>query len=63
MKEIELIRSIPGIGLVTGLTFLSGDMKIMNDSQIQDKLAWFCRTNPLTCHFSGEVENIGRDYI
>ncbi len=23
VKEIELIRSIPGIGLVTGLTFLS----------------------------------------
>jgi transposase len=57
VKEIELIRSIPGIGLVTGLTFLS-EIEDIERFPNTDKLAGFVGLIP-TCHSSGEMENYG----
>lgn len=57
IKEMELIRSVPGIGLITGLTFL---LEIENIERFSntDKLACFVGIIP-TCHSSGETSNNG----
>lgn len=56
-KNMELIRSIPGIGLITGITFLVEieDIYRFNNT---DKFAGFIGIIP-SCHSSGEKENKG----
>jgi transposase len=57
-KNIELIRSVPGIGLITGMILL---VEIEDIARFEncDKLAGFIGLIP-TCHSSGERENKGK---
>jgi len=55
--NIELIRSIPGIGLITGMIFLT-EIEDIARFENSDKLAGFIGLIP-TCHSSGERENKG----
>ena len=56
-KNIELIRSIPGIGLITGMILLV-EIEEITRFENSDKLAGFIGLIP-TCHSSGERENKG----
>jgi transposase len=56
-KNIELIRSIPGIGLITGMILLVEIEEIIRFEN-SAKLAGFIGLIP-TCHSSGEHENRG----
>lgn len=56
-KNMELIRSVPGIGLITGITFLVEIEDIARFSS-NDKFAGFIGIIP-SCHSSGENENKG----
>ncbi|MDR0748433.1 MAG: IS110 family transposase [Tannerellaceae bacterium] len=56
-KNIELIRSIPGIGLITGITFLV-EIEDITRFQSNDKFAGFIGIIP-SCHSSGEKDNKG----
>jgi transposase len=56
-KNIELIRSIPGIGLITGMIFLT-EIEDIARFENSDKLAGFIGFVP-TCHSSGERESKG----
>jgi transposase len=55
--NMELIRSIPGIGLITGMIFLT-EIEDITRFENSDKLAGFIGLIP-TCHSSGERENKG----
>lgn len=57
IKNMELIRSVPGIGLITGILFLT-EIENINRFENSDKLAGFIGIIP-TCHSSGEAENKG----
>ena len=52
-----LIRSIPGIGLITGMIFLT-EIEDIARFENSDKLAGFIGLTP-TCHSSGERESKG----
>ncbi|KAA6307410.1 hypothetical protein EZS27_040922 [termite gut metagenome] len=56
-KNMELIRSIPGIGLITGITFLV-EIEDITRFQSNDKFAGFIGIIPC-CHSSGEKDNKG----
>ena len=56
-KNIELIRSVPGIGLITGMILLV-EIEDIARFENSDKLAGFIGLIP-TCHSSGERENKG----
>ncbi|MFT4223132.1 IS110 family RNA-guided transposase [Dysgonomonas sp.] len=56
-KNIELIRNIPGIGLITGMILLV-EIEDIARFKNSDKLAGFIGLIP-TCHSSGERENKG----
>ena len=56
-NNIELIRSIPGIGLITGMILLT-EIEDISRFENSDKLAGFIGLIP-TCHSSGERENKG----
>lgn len=56
-RNIELIRSIPGIGLITGMILLV-EIEDITRFKNSDKLAGFIGLIP-TCHSSGERENKG----
>ncbi|NDP21112.1 MAG: IS110 family transposase [Paludibacter sp.] len=56
-KNIELLRSIPGIGLITGMTLLV-EIEDIHRFENSDKLAGFIGLIP-TCHSSGENESRG----
>jgi transposase len=54
---MELIRSIPGIGLITGITFLV-EIEDISRFRNSDKFAGFIGIIP-SCHSSGEKESKG----
>jgi transposase len=56
-NNIELLRSIPGIGLITGMILLV-EIEEITRFENSDKLAGFIGLIP-TCHSSGERENKG----
>ena len=56
-KNMELIRSVPGIGLVTGMLFLS-EIDIIARFENNDKFAGMIGIVP-DCHSSGDNEQIG----
>ena len=56
-KNIELIRSVPGIGLITGMILLV-EIEEITRFENSDKLAGFIGLIP-TCHSSGERDNKG----
>ena len=56
-EKMELIRSVPGIGLVTGMLFLS-EIETINRFENNDKFAGMIGIVP-DCHSSGENEKNG----
>jgi len=54
---MELIRSVPGIGLVTGMLFLS-EIETIKRFENNDKFAGMIGIVP-DCHSSGDNEQIG----
>lgn len=56
-KEIELLKSIPGVGMLTAITFLT-ELETINRFKSFDKLCGFIGLIPST-HSSGENENTG----
>ena len=56
-KNMKLIRSIPGIGLITGITFLV-EIEDIARFHSNDKFAGFIGLVP-SCHSSGEKDNKG----
>lgn len=56
-KNMELIRSIPGIGLITGIT-LPVEIEDISRFPSNDKFAGFIGIIP-SCHSSGEKDNKG----
>lgn len=56
-RNMELIRSIPGIGLITGITFLV-EIEDISRFSCTDKFAGFIGIIP-SCHSSGEKESKG----
>jgi transposase len=56
-SDFELISSIPGIALITGMTFLT-EIEDMNRFSDTDHFAGYIGLIP-SCHSSGQVENNG----
>jgi len=56
-KNIELIRSVPGVGLITGMLFLS-EIETIKRFENNDKFAGMIGIVP-DCHSSGDNEQIG----
>ena len=56
-KKMELIRSVPGIGLITGIQFLI-EIEDIKRFENEDKFASLIGIVP-NCHSSGEVERKG----
>ena len=56
-REMELIRSVPGIGLVTGMLFLS-EIETIKRFESSDRFAGMIGIVP-DCHSSGENEQTG----
>jgi transposase len=56
-KNVELIRSVPGIGLITGITFLV-EIEDITRFGSNDKFAGFIGIVP-SCHSSGEKDSKG----
>jgi len=56
-KNMEFIRSVPGIGLVTGMLFLS-EIETIGRFENNDKFAGMIGIVP-DCHSSGDKEQIG----
>jgi transposase len=56
-RNMKLIRSVPGIGLITGITFLV-EIEDISRFHSNDKFAGFIGLVP-SCHSSGEKDNKG----
>jgi transposase len=56
-KNMRLIRSVPGVGLITGITFLV-EIEDISRFHSNDKFAGFIGLVP-SCHSSGEKDNKG----